>query len=376
MSVIPHRRFLFLYSATGAGHRAAALAVRDALQQHYGNSAEITLCDGLQALRLWPLDRFPRWWPHMVRLGGVPWGAFYRLTNNLTFQQALARLVLPVTGAAVERLLDDNPADAVVSFHPLFTHTFGRVLRRRAQPTPFASVVLDLVSIHAAWCSSDCARIFVPTPLAAMRALGWGIPPERLECLGLPIHQRFATTARLNPATIREQLGLPAQGPVVLVAGGGDASGPLPQIIRTVAKRLPEACLVVIAGNNTRLRQMWTERTGAVRVEGFVANMDLWMRSADVLLTKAGPNTIAEASVMGLPMVLYHAIPGQETGNVEWVASHGAGFWAPGPEQAANAVATLLAAPGKRSAMSEAARALAQPFSAAAIGDSLWQLAA
>lgn len=161
---------------------------------------------------------------------------------------------------------------------------------------------------------------------------------------------------------------------MILVAGGGDASNPLPQVIRAVTERLPDACLVIIAGNNARLRQMWAEKTETVRVEGFVANMDLWMRSADVLLTKAGPNTIAEALVIGLPMVLYHAIPGQETGNVEWVVSHGAGFWAPDPEQAANAVATLLAAPGKRSAMSEAARALAQPFSASAIGDSLWQL--
>lgn len=374
MSVIPRRRFLFLYSATGAGHHAAALAVQDALQQRYGSNAEITLCDGLQALHLWPLDRFPRWWPHMVRLGGVPWGAFYRLTNTLALQQALARLLLPVTGDAVERLLDDNPTDVVVSFHPLFTHTFGRVLQRRTQPAPLASVVLDLVSIHAAWCSPDCARIFVPTPPAAARALTWGIPPAHLECLGLPIHQRFAATARLDPAAIRAQLGLPAQGPVILVAGGGDASNPLPQVIRAVTERLPDACLVIIAGNNARLRQMWAEKTETVRVEGFVANMDLWMRSADVLLTKAGPNTIAEALVIGLPMVLYHAIPGQETGNVEWVVSHGAGFWAPDPEQAANAVATLLAAPGKRSAMSEAARALAQPFSASAIGDSLWQL--
>lgn len=173
MSVIPRRRFLFLYSATGAGHHAAALAVRDALQQRYGSNAEITLCDGLQALHLWPLDRFPRWWPHMVRLGGVPWGAFYRLTNTLALQQALARLLLPVTGDAVERLLDDNPTDVVVSFHPLFTHTFGRVLQRRTQPAPLASVVLDLVSIHAAWCSPDCARIlYLRPPLPRARSPG------------------------------------------------------------------------------------------------------------------------------------------------------------------------------------------------------------
>ncbi|MBN1921368.1 MAG: glycosyltransferase [Anaerolineae bacterium] len=371
----PRRRFLFLYSTTGAGHRAAALAIRDALHSRYGSRAEVTLCDALQALRLWPLNRFPRWWPFMVRLRGVPWGVFYRLTNAPALQQMLARLLLPLTGAAVERLLLENPADVVVSLHPLFTHTFGRVLRRRVQPAPLISVVLDLVSIHAAWCSPDCVRIFVPTPQAVARAFAWGIPPERLECAGLPIHPRFVATAQLEPADVRAQLGLPIQGPVILVAGGGDAGGPVFQVIRAVAARSPEACLVVITGNNTRLRQVLAEQTRVVRVEGFVENMDMWMRAADVLLTKAGPNTIAEALVMGLPMVLYHAIPGQEKGNVEWLLSQGAGFWAPDPKRAATAITTLLNEPRLRTEMSAAARALARPAAAMAIGEALWELA-
>ena len=375
MSFLPRRRFLFLYSTTGAGHRAAALAIRDALHSRYGSRAEVTLCDGLQALHLWPLDRFPRWWPFMVRLGGVPWGAFYRLTNAPALQQMLARSLLPLTSAAVGRLLVENPADVVVSLHPLFTHTFGRVLRRRIQPPPLVSVVLDLVSIHAAWCSPDCTQIFVPTPQAAARALAWGISPERLECAGLPIHPRFAATAQLNPADVRVQLGLPAERPVILVAGGGDAGGPLLKVIRAIAARLPEACLVVIAGNNARLRQMLAEQIQVAHIKGFVENMDAWMRAADVLLTKAGPNTVAEALVMGLPMVLYHVIPGQETGNVKWLLNQGAGLWAPNPERAATTVATLLAEPRLRAEMSAAARALARPASAIVIGDALWKLA-
>ncbi len=376
MSASSRRRFLFLYSETGAGHRSGALAVCEALQQRHGAEVEITLCDGLQTLGQWPFDRFPRWWPAMTRLGGVPWGAFYGLTNHPPVPQVLARLLLPLTAGPVTRLLAVHPAEVVVSFHPLFTHTFGMILQRRYPATPLVNVVLDLVSIHAAWCAPVCARIFVPTAEAAARALAWGMAPERVICAGLPVQSRFVTAARLDPAAARARLGLPAQQPVVLVTGGGDASGSLLRLVRAVRTTSPQAQLVVIAGRNAALRKTLAAREPEVRVAGFVGDMELWLRAADVLLTKAGPNTLAEALIMGLPMVLYQAIPGEETGNVPWIVSRGAAVWAPQPRRAAEAVATVLADPDRRAKMHAAALALAQPAAADVIAAALWQLVA
>ncbi|HOC20914.1 MAG TPA: glycosyltransferase [Anaerolineae bacterium] len=376
MSASSRRRFLFLYSETGAGHRSGALAVREALQQRHGAEVEITLCDGLQTLGRWPFDRFPRWWPAMTRLGGAPWGAFYGLTNHPLVPQVLARLLLPLTAGPVARLLAAHPAEGVVSFHPLFTHTFGMILQRRYPATPLVNVVLDLVSIHAAWCAPVCARIFVPTAEAAARALAWGMAPERVICAGLPVHSRFVTAARLDPAVARARLGLPEQPPMVLVTGGGDAPGPLLRLVRAVRKAASQAQLIVITGRNAALRQALVAREPGVRVEGFVGNMELWLRAADVLLTKAGPNTLAEALIMGLPMVLYQAIPGEETGNVEWTVSRGAAVWAPQPQRAAEAVAAVLADPARRAGMQAAALTLARPAAADVIAAALWQFVA
>jgi len=370
------RRFLFLYSETGAGHRSGALAVREALQRRHGPEVEITLCDGLQTLGQWPFDRFPRWWPAMTRLGGAPWGAFYGLTNHPPVPQVLARLLLPLTAGPVARLLAAHPAEVVVSFHPLFTHTFGLILQRHYPTTPLVSVVLDLVSIHAAWCAPVCARIFVPTAEAAARALAWGMAPERVICAGLPVQSRFVTAARLDPAVARARLGLPEQPPVVLVTGGGDAPGPLLRLVRAVRRAAPQAQLVVVTGHNAALRKTLAAREPGVRVEGFVGNMELWSRAADVLLTKAGPNTLAEALIMGLPMVLYQAIPGEETGNVKWVVSRGTAMWAPHPQRAAEAVAAVLADSDRRAGMQAAALALARPAAADVIAAALWQLVA
>ncbi len=50
------------------------------------------------------------------------------------------------------------------------------------------------------------------------------------------------------------------------------------------------------------------------------------MRASDLLVTKAGPGAIAEASVSEVPVVIYDYIPGQERGNLQYVRSNGIGL--------------------------------------------------
>ncbi len=83
--------------------------------------------------------------------------------------------------------------------------------------------------------------------------------------------------------------------------------GPLRHVVRSLARlcasshQAPE--VVVIAGRNRTLKQDLDrmELPGSFRIEGFVGNMEIWMRASDILVTKAGPNTLAEAFIAGLP---------------------------------------------------------------------------
>jgi 1,2-diacylglycerol 3-beta-galactosyltransferase len=59
-----------------------------------------------------------------------------------------------------------------------------------------------------------------------------------------------------------------------------------------------------------------------VVIRGFVSNMEEWMGACDAIVTKAGPGTIAEALISGLPMVLNGFIPCQEAGNVPFVVDN------------------------------------------------------
>jgi len=104
---------------------------------------------------------------------------------------------------------------------------------------------------------------------------------------------------------------------------------------------------------------------------GFEQRMPEMMQAATILVTKAGPSTIAEAANAGLPLVLYSCLPGQEEGNVEYVVTGGLGRWAPGPAQAAAAVRELLGNPADLERAAQACRRAARPQAAAEVADAV-----
>ena len=63
-----------------------------------------------------------------------------------------------------------------------------------------------------------------------------------------------------------------------------------------------------------------------MHVLGFTDKIPEYFRAVDLLVTKAGPGTLAEANAAQLPVVVYDYVPGQERGNVDFVRSNGLGL--------------------------------------------------
>jgi 1,2-diacylglycerol 3-beta-galactosyltransferase len=160
--------------------------------------------------------------------------------------------------------------------------------------------------------------------------------------------------------------------PTVLLLGGGDGVGPLALLAeRLDAAQLP-CDLAIVTGRNAALAEQLRARPwrGTVHVYGFVSPLAELYRAASLVITKAGPGTIAEACAAGCPLVLWGAIPGQETGNVSLVVSHGAGVWAPTPPDVVQAVrdwTSGAAAEMARRRAVEGARRLGRPQAASEI---------
>lgn len=201
---------------------------------------------------------------------------------------------------------------------------------------------------------------------------------------GLPIRKAFwgGRQALGSKAETRAALGLESAVPTCLAVGGGDGMGDLGAVATGVAQTLGSrpgpSQLVVICGRNEAVQAELRARTWPpnVRVEvlGFVSEMERYMGAADVLVSKAGPGTIAEAAAMGLPCVLSSFLPGQEEGNVDFVANAGFGTLREDPAAIGEVVREWLDAPQSLQRMSQAALAAARPDATAAIARDLAEL--
>lgn len=185
-------------------------------------------------------------------------------------------------------------------------------------------------------------KCFVPSDVLNEKAQSLGLDPSQIVQYGLPIRSGFWSTdespttsetkRRLpffgkakqgddkddNKTKLREKLGLDTDLPTCLIVGGGDGMGGIVPISSALGKKLgesdnddddPKYQMVVVCGSNKEAQEtLKKEDFGPgvnVDVQGFVNNMDEWMNAADCLVTKAGPGTIAEASICGLPCMLF-----------------------------------------------------------------------
>ncbi len=371
------KRVLIIFSDTGGGHRAAAEAIRDALLARHPDEVSIEMVDAFRQFSPRPYKYAPEMYPWIVNRSKTAWLVGYRLSDTRGSSRFFSRTMYASLEKGLRRMFEQHPADLVVSVHSMLTRPCLFSLLQFEERPPFMVVVTDLVTTHHFWYDKKVDRCLVPTQPAFERGLKAGLRPDQMRVTGLPVHAQFA--ARLtDKASARAELGWDAHLPTILLVGGGEGMGPLYKTARALNDRRLRCQLVVIAGRNQKLKAnleavQWNQPT---HIYPFVTNMPVLMAAADILVSKAGPATISEACIAGLPVILYDAIPGQETGNVEYVVNNGAGLFAPSAEEVGQAVSEWLAeGPPGLQRRSENARRLGRPDAVWDIADEVWDYA-
>jgi 1,2-diacylglycerol 3-beta-galactosyltransferase len=371
------RQVVFLMADTGGGHRASASALVEALRLLHGDAVRCQVVDVFTGYGAWPLCRAGDYYEPMVDRHLWLWRTLCLISNQPLLWRSVARTAQIWQADGLQRFAADYPADLYVSVHPLLNHAPRRVVRQRYSQARFATVVTDLASAPRPWFDPGVDLLSASCPAVQAAALRAGVPAERIRVIGLPIRLQFSQM-QLDQTQARAALGLEAR-PTALLLGGGAGIGALDQIATALAPVLARrgGQLAVICGRNEALRNRLAEQAwpAPTRLAGYVDNMPLWMAAADLLVTKAGPGTIAEALACGLPMVLSSFVPGQETGNVRYVEENGVGVYCSDPEQIAVLLNRWLE-PGNRTlqAMRERTWALAQPDAALEIARALADL--
>lgn len=366
----PLPRVTILTADSGGGHRVAAQSLADALEAR----AYVSSLNLLDEYAPFPLNTLSGLYGPCVTHAPWLYRMIYRYASARERWVRMLRTAYPFVRRTVTAPLLAQEPDLIISVHPLQIDIPIWVLRAAGLSTPLVTVVTDPVTPPVAWFSPDSGLCIVATEPARQTALACGLAPEQVQVIGLPVRRAFlAARGRSKPAA-RAMIRLIEDRPLVLLTGGGAGIGRIRSMAHAIGERLAghpaRPQLAIVAGRNRRLqRRLQAEDWPLpVRVLGFVEDMADWLAAADLLITKAGPGTLAEAACLGVPALITGCIDGQETGNVSWVTQHGAGSYESHPAGIASLADELLQ-PGNPllGQMGARARELSRPDAAADI---------
>jgi len=260
------------------------------------------------------------------------------------------------------RHLERTRPDAVVHIHPTPAGAMASLRARGATQLPHAIVFTDF-SAHPQWIHAGLERYFVPTEAVRAGVVAQGIPADRVLASGVPVDSSFA--AAPDRLALRAELGLPAEGPVVLVTSGmrGLLRG-VAESCATLASLDRSFIAVVVCGNDRRLAVRLDRcygRDARFRILGRVHDMARVMGAADLVVSKAGAVTCAEALALGRPLLLHRSLPGQERANEACLVAVGAALRARSRGEFRRCLDALLGEPELRVNLAASARSLRHP---------------
>jgi len=130
----------------------------------------------------------------------------------------------------------------------------------------------------------------------------------------------------IDPFAARRTLGLsPHRRTVVAMAGTQGSLGRLVDVTRALLTVERPLQAVIVAGRDERLRSRLARLAARspLRVVGYTDDVSTLLAAADLLVTKAGGMTLAEATAAEVPLLLYGSLPGQERGNERFASRAG-----------------------------------------------------
>jgi UDP-N-acetylglucosamine:LPS N-acetylglucosamine transferase len=356
-------RVLVVYSRVGGGHLSAARALAEAVEATGEATAKIV--DAYLECARFPVTLFPAVYTRLARHHPWLWSMVYHRSQGLDPERVLGLFLR----RGFKRLMAAERPDLVVSVLPAINGLLAEAAA--ASGARFEVVLTDWHSVHKFWVARGVAHYTTPTDSAREDCIGFGARAASVDVVGIPVRPAFAANGDRIRARERclSALGLDPRRFTVLAMVGAEGS---PRALKNIARLAlvdRDLQLLVVCGRNAELRRRVEQlqtRTPLLAV-GFMENVAELMRAADVLVTKAGGLTLAEAFACGVPIVVHDVLAGQETGNLEYVRQCGAVEYAPNAEELARLSTELYDDPARRARLAECGGRLARPTAAAEI---------
>ncbi|MCX6388829.1 MAG: hypothetical protein NTX07_08910 [Solirubrobacterales bacterium] len=297
------RKVLVLSADIGEGHDGPARAIQREFSEHEPE-ARVTIVNGLTAMGgvLTSVVRDGsevtfKWFPLLFEIQ-------YRLFMKFPPTRWFSMKLLTALGARpLMRIVNAHDPDLIISTYPGVTVVLGELRLKGKLRIPTIAGITDLAGLYF-WAHKgiDMHTVThresteVVEKIAGEGSVRWALPPTN------PVF--------FNPPTreeARRELGLPTEGNIVIVSGGGWGVGDVTGGIKAALAH-PNTKVIVLCGRNEVVKQAIEDefRTESrLFIVGFTDQMATYLSAGDVLIHATGGLTALEAMICGTQVISY-----------------------------------------------------------------------
>ncbi|MDE2085989.1 MAG: glycosyltransferase [Xanthomonadaceae bacterium] len=364
---MPQQKILFLSVSAGAGHLRAAEALRLAAEASLPH-VETRHLDAMEFVPSAFRKLYTDFYITLISSYPTLWGMLYQRSSEADPNgpmQKLRRAIERLGTGDLRKAIHAFAPDAIVCTHFLPAEMLMHEIRRERFTVPVWVQVTDF-DLHGMWVIPHMTGFFAASEEIAFRMQANRIEAERIHTTGIPVMPAFSHPLDRRDCAVR--FGLDPARQTIMLMGGGAGVGRLDEVAAALLRLEHDFQLVVLAGRNeavlATLKLRAAEHPGRLFPFGFTNEVAQLMACADLVITKPGGLTTSECLAMGVPMVVYAPVPGQEERNADYVLEQGAALKAIDLVSLEYRVRELLGEPQRLARMREQARRLGRPQAA------------
>ena len=317
------KKVLILSCHMGQGHMSAAKAIKAGVEQLYKKELSAEIVDLVEILS--PLvnrvaqktyDRLARGPLFKILFKTMDKKWRMKLLNRLNYRFALKK---------IDKLFTEKKPDIVISTWPVWDYIVLKILKKQQLKCKFISIITDSIMVHNAWVIADADYHIVPNTDTAESAHALGVKSKKIKTLGFPVRLDFLK--KTDRQSFLKKLKLNPKNFTVLFLPTVQKTSKNLTIMKELLKA-KDRNIIIITGRDKKITPKFARYKNRknIKIMGWTDQMPDFIKSADIVITKAGGATVMECIAAQKPIIITSTIARHEAGNAELIKRYKVGI--------------------------------------------------
>ncbi|MBQ7352860.1 MAG: hypothetical protein IJW54_02530 [Clostridia bacterium] len=355
MNEIRKPRVLITYVEAGLGHIVTAKAISDSLKTKYNDQLEIIDSFILRDSKKEVLNKFERWMVNEVRKHSMIPGycAFQMACMHIIGSKNTLKFVhntkfRAASKALIEEYKEINP-DVIVCTHYFTLHIAIKYRNKFSPKTLVINYCPDNI-VHG-WWDNRGNRFYTNNPIATNDTKKNHFKKDTVKEVFFPTRNNVTSVVH-DKDKCKENFNIPKDSFTVVFTNGFYATKKTKKVFNELAKIDLPFNLCILVGKNEELRAYFDKLKASIKPNinlitfGYLDNAPELYATADLFITKGGPNAILDSVLVGTPILVdFYASPIEKASTRLFTRELNCGIFEKNPKKIKHMVESFISNP-------------------------------